>query len=303
MANAWMLQANPNKWRVWDWHEAGAAAEPLTRWTVYNYKQPVQVGDDFALWLSGPGRGVCAIGKITAAPYGPEISPSIYWTEPPTEPSWGVGIEVTRRFFAPVISATELAGDPGFADALILKMPQAANPIRLSPAQWATIVAHAPSQESQGPTVYGGAAAPGTPITTLRPLGAVPADGEQVLADGPSGKTYAEAALLVEYQMFLGRPLLVPQVVLADEQPSVRLIGDAYDGETGTLIEAKSSAGREKVRMAIGQLLDYRRHIQHVSRCAILLPERPSNDLVSLISGSGMELVYRDGAGFVTEVP
>jgi hypothetical protein len=118
-----MLQANPSKWRVWDWHEAGAAAEPLTRWTVYNHKQPVQVGDDFALWLCGPGRGVCAIGKITAAPYGPEVSSSIYWTESPTEPSWGVGIEVTRRFFAPIISATELAGDPGFADALILKMP------------------------------------------------------------------------------------------------------------------------------------------------------------------------------------
>lgn len=56
---------------------------------------------------------------------------------------------------------------------------------------------------------------------------------------------------------------------------------DLFDHDTGLLVEAKASADRAAVRMAIGQLLDYRRHVHPApDLCAVLLPERPTSDLV-----------------------
>jgi hypothetical protein len=77
---------------------------------------------------------------------------------------------------------------------------------------------------------------------------------------------------------------------------------DTYDVTDNVLYEAKGKSGREYVRMAIGQLLDYRRHAkQHVPaglRLAVLLPEDPGQDLRDLIEGLGIALVFQDGDGF-----
>lgn len=62
---------------------------------------------------------------------------------------------------------------------------------------------------------------------------------------------------------------------------------DIYIVEARLLIEAKGSADRIFVRMAIGQLADYRHHLREefgAVRCAILLPERPSQDLLDNLS-------------------
>ena len=62
---------------------------------------------------------------------------------------------------------------------------------------------------------------------------------------------------------------------------------DAYEKERGNLIEAKCSANREYIRMAVGQLLDY----SHLGRkrfgkpnMAILLPKRPTSKSVEWLS-------------------
>ncbi len=76
------------------------------------------------------------------------------------------------------------------------------------------------------------------------------------------------------------------------------LVTDTFDRASNTLYEAKGTATRESIRMAIGQLLDYRRFISPEPACAILLQVRPAQDLVDLIHASGFSLVHRDEVGF-----
>ncbi|MFD5833805.1 hypothetical protein ACFWHV_09545 [Streptomyces collinus] len=76
---------------------------------------------------------------------------------------------------------------------------------------------------------------------------------------------------------------------------------DLYDATDNVLYEAKGKALREQVRMAIGQLLDYRRHLDEVPdglRLAVLLPEAPSADLRSLLEVEDIALVTQSADGF-----
>jgi len=60
---------------------------------------------------------------------------------------------------------------------------------------------------------------------------------------------------------------------------------DPYDLTEGHLYEAKGSAAREKVRMAVGQLLDYRRLMDSPPRrMSVLLPHEPSSDIKSFLA-------------------
>ncbi|MDA8549510.1 hypothetical protein N9K76_01030 [Aquiluna sp.] len=72
---------------------------------------------------------------------------------------------------------------------------------------------------------------------------------------------------------------------------------DLFDETSMIVFEAKRSSGRQYVRNAIGQVLDY----QYVAlangldvTCAIVLPGEPIKDLVSLCSRLGIELFVRD---------
>lgn len=77
------------------------------------------------------------------------------------------------------------------------------------------------------------------------------------------------------------------------------LFTDTWDALERELYEAKGSVTRNDVRLAIGQLLDYRRHISpSPTRCTVLLPSDPGADLTDLIHSSGMDLVYQDGNTF-----
>jgi hypothetical protein len=67
-------------------------------------------------------------------------------------------------------------------------------------------------------------------------------------------------------------------------------------------VEAKGSVERGAIRMALGQLLDYRRFVPH-ARCAVLLPEQPRADLVALIRSAGVGLYWLDGKGFREDMP
>ncbi|WP_405409792.1 hypothetical protein [Streptomyces decoyicus] len=78
------------------------------------------------------------------------------------------------------------------------------------------------------------------------------------------------------------------------------LMTDVYDATDNVLYEAKGRSRRSDVRMAIGQLLDYRRHIDVPPglRLAVLLPEEPSADVRSLLATENIHLVVRSGEGF-----
>jgi hypothetical protein len=80
------------------------------------------------------------------------------------------------------------------------------------------------------------------------------------------------------------------------------LFADAFDETENVLYEAKASASREAVRMALGQLLDYRRWFPAEPALAILLPEPPVLDLVELMAEHGVRCVARDLNGTFSDV-
>jgi 5-methylcytosine-specific restriction protein A len=78
------------------------------------------------------------------------------------------------------------------------------------------------------------------------------------------------------------------------------LTPDLYDATDHALYEAKGQTTRTNVRMAIGQLADYRRHIPNKEglRVAVLLPSEPTADVKDLLAEEGVALVFRTGDGF-----
>ncbi|WP_367323529.1 hypothetical protein [Streptomyces sp. HUAS ZL42] len=79
------------------------------------------------------------------------------------------------------------------------------------------------------------------------------------------------------------------------------LTPDLYDATDHALYEAKGLTTRANVRMAIGQLADYRRHIpgRRELRVAVLLPSEPTEDVKDLLGEEYVELVYQtDDGGF-----
>lgn len=82
------------------------------------------------------------------------------------------------------------------------------------------------------------------------------------------------------------------------------LLTDTWDEKHRELYEAKGTVARAKVREAIGQLLDYRRHIiPPPTTCTVLLPSDPGEDLTELIHSCGFDLVYLEGSKKLVRKP
>lgn len=76
-----------------------------------------------------------------------------------------------------------------------------------------------------------------------------------------------------------------------------QLVCDIFIESRAHLIEAKADASRESIRMAIGQLFDYRRFEPTLVRLGVLVPERPARDLLELLDGLDIACVW-SGDGF-----
>ncbi len=74
------------------------------------------------------------------------------------------------------------------------------------------------------------------------------------------------------------------------------LLTDTFDETANELYEAKGTATRDSVRLAPGQLIDYGRWTPTAAR-TVLLPSRPSNDLLALLEGSGVGCVWQATGG------
>jgi 5-methylcytosine-specific restriction protein A len=87
--------------------------------------------------------------------------------------------------------------------------------------------------------------------------------------------------------------------VSAHHYPVVRpaLRNDLFDETANRLWEAKGAVGRADVRMALGQLLDYRRFENAAVQLGVLLPRRPSDDLLALVHSLGADAAWPDGEG------
>ncbi|MFD4587926.1 restriction endonuclease [Streptomyces sp. NPDC058434] len=80
------------------------------------------------------------------------------------------------------------------------------------------------------------------------------------------------------------------------------LFTDLYCKRLGLLVEAKGSVTRENVRMAIGQLADYGRFVEHTKR-AILMPSQPRADLLALAESQGCAVIWPEGRNYASTDP
>jgi 5-methylcytosine-specific restriction protein A len=73
---------------------------------------------------------------------------------------------------------------------------------------------------------------------------------------------------------------------------------DLYDPQSCELVEAKGTTTRLAIRQAIGQLYDYRRHLPDPNpRLSVLLPHRPSDDLLNLLKSCGISCIFETDRG------
>ena len=81
------------------------------------------------------------------------------------------------------------------------------------------------------------------------------------------------------------------------------LVCDLVDETDFVLHEAKGDVRRSSVRMAIGQLLDYRRFEPASTSLAVLLPRQPAQDIIRLIGSVPAVAVWRTKDGFKSTQP
>jgi hypothetical protein len=109
---------------------------------------------------------------------------------------------------------------------------------------------------------------------------------------GTQIKQRREAELVERYNRFRRRHgLATRRHRIRPPGDGSTLFTDAYAVEEKRLLEAKGSTSRVDVRMAVGQLLDYRRFID-VNDIAVLLPSRPRQDLLDYLAVLDIKCVY-----------
>ncbi len=72
---------------------------------------------------------------------------------------------------------------------------------------------------------------------------------------------------------------------------------DLFDLTHWQLIEAKAVTSREKLRMAIGQLRDYKRYYDRSPSLAVLLPARPTDSCIKLLTDNHIAAIWRNPSG------
>ncbi|MFJ4189479.1 restriction endonuclease [Kitasatospora sp. NPDC089509] len=81
----------------------------------------------------------------------------------------------------------------------------------------------------------------------------------------------------------------------------VRLFStDLYDRTDNVLIECKPSPTRQAMRLAIGQLLDFRRFLSPTPRLAVLTGAKPRQDLIDLCGSIMVEVIWLEEDGAFT---
>src|SRR6266498_1395775 len=69
---------------------------------------------------------------------------------------------------------------------------------------------------------------------------------------------------------------------------------DLFDETHWQLLEAKASTNRKDIRMAIGQLRDYKRYYKRPASLAVLLPSRPSDSCVELLTDNHISVIWKN---------
>jgi altronate dehydratase len=119
-------------------------------------------------------------------------------------------------------------------------------------------------------------------VDTVHPVQALIAESTEVQKAVSGPVVQKEARLTERFQQYLeghDHKVMRYQITPAG---TATLYSDLADITENALYEAKGSADRMSVRLALGQVLDYGRYIEG-SWLAVLLPEAPAADLVALL--------------------
>ena len=122
-------------------------------------------------------------------------------------------------------------------------------------------------------------------------------------------KDRKEARLVEEYNLYRKKEKLsdlIRHTVQIHFPKRKTLFTDGYEFESKTLVEAKATNQRDerdKIRMAIGQLFDYRKLLEEenvkVNNLAILIPTCPSKDLLELLKDLKIKIIFKEGTKFI----
>jgi hypothetical protein len=106
-----------------------------------------------------------------------------------------------------------------------------------------------------------------------------------------------EAALVSRYAAWVNRQGRSLRVF---RKANVRC--DLYEAARNNLIEAKCSAARAYIRMAVGQLLDYDfASREEISKCnkAVLLPSKPHSEIIEWLKSIEISTVWEERSSFL----
>jgi hypothetical protein len=105
--------------------------------------------------------------------------------------------------------------------------------------------------------------------------------------------SHPEAKLVEQYVQWIGEKTRFGHNYIR----ASRLFVDLFDLTHWQLLEAKVSTSREVVRMAIGQLRDYKRYFHRPPTLAVLLPTRPSVDCIKLLTDNRISVIWGNASG------
>ncbi len=141
---------------------------------------------------------------------------------------------------------------------------------------------------------------PGGPSVVTVPVEAQ--HNEEVLVN-PSVSEYTivrrEQQLVLAYKQYIeAKGSTLKRFRIQPTAEAKPLLSDVYEETRQNLIEAKGTGSREPVRMAIGQFADYGRFTPPDAARAVLLPERPRDDLEALLTSQRISCVWQSGKTF-----
>ena len=144
------------------------------------------------------------------------------------------------------------------------------------------------------------------PTATDRPVEDATTLAYEVAGTDPGVRTRAEHFLVRRYADWMtARGVTVVSRAYRVPGFARPILCDAFLPQRNVLIEAKGSDARGSVRLAIGQLFDYRRFEPTEPSLAVLLPYEPSRDTRELLTSADIAWIwplrkkdgYRDSAG------
>ncbi len=115
---------------------------------------------------------------------------------------------------------------------------------------------------------------------------------------GPIEGDRAESSLSDRFRAYLeAEQHVVRRLSINPRGAMYWLKSDIFDVTNGELFEVKAASTRENVRMALGQLLDYRRGVEDIRRLSVLLPSEPAADLICLLGEHNIGCVFETSPG------